>query len=46
MKEGYETIKKEVKWPKRTILKKDSLKQFELYMGYIITVGILYLLSR
>ena len=45
MKEGYDTFKKEEKWPKFTTLKRDTLRQYLQYLGYILSVGVLYLLS-
>ena len=45
MKADYDTCKKGEIWPRFTLLKRDLLKQFELYLCYFITAGVLYLVS-
>lgn len=45
MSKGYNTVQSSPTWPKLTILKLNSIRQIEIYLGYIFTCGVLYLLS-
>lgn len=45
MQKGYETFTSEEKWPKFTLLKRDTFKHLLMIIGYFLSIGILYLLS-
>ena len=46
MKKSYDTFKQEEKWPKMTILTRNPHKRTLLYIGYILSLGVLYILCK
>ena len=46
MKNNYDTCKNIEQWPKFTTMSLDKVKQVELFVGYVLSFGLLYFISK
>jgi hypothetical protein len=45
MKQGYDTCSQESPYPRFTVLKRNTARQWLLYLGYFLSCGVLYILG-